>query len=224
GALPAAFSGSLQRDARRAQRAAALRERAADARGVPVAHRPRRRAAGRLAIDRHRPASGPRLWLAGADRRRDARRRQRPGVHDLQRSELPPHRAHHARHGPHRRALARARLLPAASVGGSDHRSLGPDPAMKTGARGALPFAVLIAVWWLVTRRGFVQPIFLPPPGDVVRVATELASDGSLWINIAASLGRVFLGIVAGVPLAVGLGVLVALNRRLAPVVEPLVG
>jgi len=95
---------------------------------------------------------------------------------------------------------------------------------VKAGARGALPFAVLIAVWWLVTRLGFVQPIFLPPPGDVIRVATELASDGSLWIDIAASLGRVFLGIVAGVPLAVGLGVLVALNRRLAPVVEPIVG
>ncbi len=95
---------------------------------------------------------------------------------------------------------------------------------MKAGARGALPFAVLIVVWWLVTWLGFVQPIFLPPPGDVIRVATELASDGSLWIDIAASLGRVFLGIVAGVPLAVGLGVLVALNRRLAPVVEPIVG
>ena len=89
---------------------------------------------------------------------------------------------------------------------------------------GALPFAVLIAAWWLVTRFGFVPPIFLPPPGDVVRVALELASDGSLWVNIAASLGRVLLGIVAGVPLAVGLGVLVALNRRLAPVVEPIVG
>ena len=60
---------------------------------------------------------------------------------------------------------------------------------MKAGARGALPFAVLIAVWWLVTRLGFVQPIFLPPPGDVIRVAAELASDGSLWIDIAASLG-----------------------------------
>ena len=65
------------------RRAAALRERAADARGVPVAHRPRCGAAGRPAIDRHRPAAGTRLWLASADRRRDARRRQRPGVHDL---------------------------------------------------------------------------------------------------------------------------------------------
>ncbi len=95
---------------------------------------------------------------------------------------------------------------------------------MKLIMRGAMPFAVLLAVWAMVTGTGWVSPLFLPPPGDVGRVAVELARDGSLWINIAASLGRVLLGVVASVPLAVGLGVLVALNRRLASVVEPIVG
>jgi taurine transport system permease protein len=90
--------------------------------------------------------------------------------------------------------------------------------------RGLAPFVVLVAAWALVTRTGLVPSLFLPPPLDVARVAWELARDGSLWINIAASLGRVLLGIVASVPLAVGLGVVVGLNRRLAPVVEPIVG
>jgi NitT/TauT family transport system permease protein/taurine transport system permease protein len=54
-------------------------------------------------------------------------------------------------------------------------------------------------------------------------MAWELGWDGSLWVNIAASLGRVLLGVVASVPLAVALGVLVGLNRHLAPVVEPIV-
>lgn len=83
---------------------------------------------------------------------------------------------------------------------------------------------VLVAAWALVTRAGIAPPLFLPSPMDVARVAWELARDGSLWVNIAASLGRVLLGIVASVPLAVGLGVVVGLNRRLAPVVEPIVG
>ena len=98
---------------------------------------------------------------------------------------------------------------------------------MKTvahGLRGLAPFVVLVAAWALVTRTGWMPPLFLPPPLDVARVAWELARDGSLWVNIAASLGRVLLGIVASVPLAVGLGVVVGLNRRLAPVVEPIVG
>lgn len=95
---------------------------------------------------------------------------------------------------------------------------------MKAALRGALPFAVLVLAWALVSRAGLLPPMFLPPPGDVLRTAWELARDGSLWINVAASLGRVLLGLVFSVPLAVALGVAVGLSRRLAPVVEPIVG
>lgn len=95
--------------------------------------------------------------------------------------------------------------------------------ALRSALRGLAPFAVLVAGWALATATGAVPALFLPPPGDVVRTAWELARDGSLWINIAASLGRVLLGLVFSVPLAVALGVMVGLNRRLAPVVEPVV-
>jgi len=43
-------------------------------------------------------------------------------------------------------------------------------------------------------------------------------------VNIGASLGRVLVGVVVGVPFAVGLGVAVGLNRRLAAVLEPITG
>jgi NitT/TauT family transport system permease protein/taurine transport system permease protein len=89
-------------------------------------------------------------------------------------------------------------------------------------ARGALPFALLVAAWAVVSRAGVVAPIFLPAPADVLRIGWEMARDGSLWINVGASLGRVLLGIVVSVPLAVAAGVLVALSRRLATVLEPI--
>ncbi|HEV8441109.1 MAG TPA: ABC transporter permease [Methylomirabilota bacterium] len=95
---------------------------------------------------------------------------------------------------------------------------------MRAALRGALPFVALVAAWALVTRAGVVPALFLPPPGDVMRTAWEMARDGSLWINVTASLGRVLLGIAVSVPLAVALGVLVALNRWLAPVAEPIIG
>ena len=95
---------------------------------------------------------------------------------------------------------------------------------MRAMLRGALPFAVLVLAWVLVSRAGLLPPMFLPPPGEVARTAWELARDGSLWINVAASLGRVLLGVVFSVPLAVALGVTVGLSRRLARVVEPIVG
>ncbi len=125
--------------------------------------------------------------------------------------------------GPHpRRSPAFSNRPPA--VQSSLAASAPTMPSVARTLRGAAPFAVLLAAWAIVTRAGFVSPLFLPPPADVPRVAWEQALDGSLWINLAASLGRVLLGVVVSVPLAVALGVVVGLNRRLAPVVEPIVG
>ena len=92
---------------------------------------------------------------------------------------------------------------------------------MKKIARGTAPFVVLVAAWAAVSHSGILPEIFLPRPGDVARIGWTMALDGSLWINIAASLGRVLLGVVVSVPLAVAAGVLVGLSRRLATVLEP---
>ncbi len=91
-------------------------------------------------------------------------------------------------------------------------------------ARGVIPFAVILIVWALVTRARLMPPIFLPPPGEVAGTAWEMLRDGSLWVHIAASLGRVMIAVVVSLPLAVALGIFVGLRRRLAPVVEPIVG
>jgi NitT/TauT family transport system permease protein/taurine transport system permease protein len=88
-------------------------------------------------------------------------------------------------------------------------------------ARGALPFAVLVAAWAAVSGAGVLPAMFLPGPLDVARTGWEMARDGSLWVNIGASLGRVLLGIAISVPMAVTAGMAVGLNRRLAAVLEP---
>ena len=87
--------------------------------------------------------------------------------------------------------------------------------------RGLLPFVVIVLGWAAVTRAGLVAEIFLPRPEEVLRTAVTMIGDGSLWTNIVASLGRVALGLVVSVPLAVGAGVAVGLSRRLAAVLEP---
>ena len=90
--------------------------------------------------------------------------------------------------------------------------------------RGTLPFAALVVAWAAVTRAGLVPAIFLPSPEEVLRTGVEMVRDGSLWVNIGASLGRVLVGVVVSVPLAVAAGVLVGLSRRLATVLEPVAG
>ena len=90
--------------------------------------------------------------------------------------------------------------------------------------RGAAPFALILIAWALATRFSVVPPIFLPPLGDVAGTAWVMLKDGSLWVNIGASLGRVLVSLVISVPLAVGLGIFVGLRRRLSPVIEPIAG
>ena len=63
---------------------------------------------------------------------------------------------------------------------------------------------LLVAAWAAVSGTGLLPPLFLPSPVAVARVGWEMVRDGSLWVNIGASLGRVLIGIVVSVPLAVG--------------------
>ena len=90
--------------------------------------------------------------------------------------------------------------------------------------RGAVPFVVLVAAWAAISRSGLVAEIFLPRPEEVARTGWAMAVDGSLWVNIAASVGRVLVGLVVSAPLAIAAGVVVGLSRRLATVLEPVAG
>jgi taurine transport system permease protein len=94
----------------------------------------------------------------------------------------------------------------------------------RTALQGAAPFALLVALWAAVSATGVLPSLFLPSPAEVARTGWEMAWDGSLWVNVGASLGRVLLGIVVSVPLAVGAGVFVGLSRRVARVLEPVAG
>ena len=66
--------------------------------------------------------------------------------------------------------------------------------------------AGLLVVWALLTRFQLVNTYLIPPPEEVARDAFHLMITGELWIHLAVSLRRVFLGygitVVAALPLA----------------------
>lgn len=76
--------------------------------------------------------------------------------------------------------------------------------AVKTGGYLATVVA-LIAIWFLVTRPGWVSNQILPAPGDVLGAVGPLASSGELQSSLGTTLFRIlmsfFLGVVLGVPL-----------------------
>lgn len=52
-----------------------------------------------------------------------------------------------------------------------------------------LTLTSLLLVWWLVTAAGWIEPLFLPSPGDILAKAWTLLTQGymdaSLWQHLA---------------------------------------
>ena len=66
---------------------------------------------------------------------------------------------------------------------------------------GAIPsiivLAVVVIIWWAAVV--LTKSVIFPTPGKVVMGTLELASDGTLWEHIAASLFRVGAGFLIAV-------------------------
>jgi ABC-type nitrate/sulfonate/bicarbonate transport system permease component len=105
-------------------------------------------------------------------------------------------------------------------------RTLRADPPFQL--RVAIGFgliAVIVLLWWIVTRgdaiSAIVSPSRLPSPGAVFRSLGSLG-DG-LTDGIIATLARVFGGVLLAAIVGVGLGVIAGTNRALGAAVAPLV-
>ncbi len=82
---------------------------------------------------------------------------------------------------------------------------------------------VLIALWELCVRTGVLDARFFPAPTQVFDTLATLVNNGILWKNTAASLDRLFWGILLGGIPALFLGVAMGLYRPLRAVFDPLV-
>ncbi|HYG91289.1 MAG TPA: ABC transporter permease [Azospirillum sp.] len=75
----------------------------------------------------------------------------------------------------------------------------------------AVAFAVLIAAWELASRSGLVSTLFLPPPSAVGTALATVAQDGTLWLNVKASLLRIgvgwLMGTLAGMAVGFAMGI-----------------
>jgi NitT/TauT family transport system permease protein len=93
--------------------------------------------------------------------------------------------------------------------------------AYLTGAGASV--AGLFIVWAVLTWGGFVAPLFLPSPSDIVRAAAALIADGSLLIHTQASVTVIVTGWALAVILAVPLGILMGTLKFVEALVEPIV-
>ena len=93
---------------------------------------------------------------------------------------------------------------------------------------GASSVAFLALLWQLSGSLGWVDPLLLPPPGEVLRTAGELLASGyrqtALWehflISSARALSAFAVAIAIGVPLGLTMGLAPVLNAMLDPFVQ----
>jgi NitT/TauT family transport system permease protein/taurine transport system permease protein len=87
---------------------------------------------------------------------------------------------------------------------------------------GTVPFLLIVGAWALLPHLVQYPAYMLPSIGTVLDFARESLLDGSLARNVGASLVRLALGFVAGMALALPLGLAIALNRHVADLFRPL--
>ena len=83
-------------------------------------------------------------------------------------------------------------------------------------------FAALLGVWWLVTSRGWVDPLSLPPLSAVWDSLKAQARSGELWSDIGVSVYRIMVGFLIAAAMALPIGLLAGSYRIFDAIFIPL--
>ena len=88
--------------------------------------------------------------------------------------------------------------------------------------------AGMIAVWWVITTAGWVEPLFLPSPQAIVAKLADVWVNGftgtPFWEHVAISTARVFgaflLACLIGIPLGLAMGMSPVMRGLFDPPIE----
>ncbi|WP_408643053.1 ABC transporter permease [Thermosinus carboxydivorans] len=97
-------------------------------------------------------------------------------------------------------------------------------PASVYFSLTVLSFVLLLGAWSVLTYGGFVSPLFLPTPGQIIASAVVLFTEFDLTKDILASVARVTGGFLLAAIIGVPLGILMGSLKVFEAFVEPLLG
>ncbi|GAB6182090.1 ABC transporter permease [Desulfotomaculum defluvii] len=87
--------------------------------------------------------------------------------------------------------------------------------------RGIVIPLMILMLWFIGSATESINQYIIPPPSRIWQTFLDLSASGVLLDHIAISLYRVFAGFLLTVMFAFPLAVLVGMNRRLAPFIDP---
>jgi len=93
---------------------------------------------------------------------------------------------------------------------------------LASTAAFVLPLLALLVIWQVVVSAFSVSPRVFPSITSVVNAGIESTADGTLIRHIGASLGRIALGTLIGIVVAVPLGVAMGTSRGVSTFFTPL--
>ncbi|MGD9368568.1 MAG: ABC transporter permease [Desulfobacteraceae bacterium] len=94
---------------------------------------------------------------------------------------------------------------------------------MMTRYRKLMSPLLLLMIWELITRQGWVPAWFLPVPTEVFQTLFDMVISGELLHHAAVSLGRAVSGYAMAALAGVGLGLLIAWSRIVEDFFDPLI-
>jgi ABC-type nitrate/sulfonate/bicarbonate transport system permease component len=94
---------------------------------------------------------------------------------------------------------------------------------MMTKYRKLISPLLLLAIWELITRQGWISAWFLPVPTEVFRTLFDMVISGELPHHTAISLGRAISGYAMAALVGVSLGLLIAWSRIVEDFFDPLI-
>ena len=89
------------------------------------------------------------------------------------------------------------------------------------GIRRSAALLVLLVVWESLSRAGWLDPFYMPPPTAVGQVMFTLAAGGELWPHLGATATAALAGLLLGLAIGIALGFAAALSPLLAELLEP---
>jgi len=101
-----------------------------------------------------------------------------------------------------------------------------PMPGMATANRGfkrILSPVLVVLLWELVCRMGWIEPQLLPAPSHVLARLVDLASGAVFWNDFAITFYRLVVGLAIAIVLGIGLGLVAQLSRISAAMLDAFV-
>lgn len=87
----------------------------------------------------------------------------------------------------------------------------------------SLSFVCFLVMWEIVCRVGFIEPLFLPAPSQIILRAIVMIADGQLINHTLASTRRVMVGFMISSLIAIPFGIFLGSSKIFMAIFDPII-